>query len=550
LTGLQKLLKKDFSSRNAGEEITRQAILIALEELKTLPGAWWPLDRAIHQVRQQLRTLTCNSSRPRPGHLHITRPANLGLSGRPHVFLIGLEEGRWLTTQAEDCVLNDDERAALHPGLRLSRDLPQFIRFQLDERIDAVAGQLTMSYSVRDRGGESEQIPSWLFFECARRNHPTITNFRQLQNWLGDPVQPSAHQNLSAAALERFFPRLVQGLAAEEARASHQFTPFDGFVSQAAGLFDPRRTGLPVSVSRLSSLAGCPFQIFLEVCLDLPRGAPGLPDIDIWLDPSLRGIVIHDILADYHRLLHSEMRKPVETQDEEILADLLQQRLEKLRPLRPALSPAVEASECAELLKDLQYFLSLELEHPERTPVALELPFGMGEEPVEALASPAPVILHWPDGSSFPLSGRIDRVDQIPGGYGVVDYKTGRSLRIAPNTTYDRGRLLQHALYALVVEQLVGPVVQSSYYFVRPGATQRWVHFDKPDPANLHRVLQGVLSPLETGAFVQTESREKDCIFCDYRSLCEGHSDARSLRKLENPDNGVLARRLQLLEEF
>lgn len=549
LSGLQSLLKRDFTARNGAEEMTRQALLTALEELKSLPGTWWPLDRAIHQVRQQLRTLVCNSSRPRPGHLHVTRPANLGLSGRPHVFLIGLEEGRWLTAQAENCVLNDRERSLLHPALRLSRDLPQFIRFQLDERMETVAGEMTLSYSMRDRGGESEQIPSWIFFEKARRTHPHITNFQQLQNWLQDGLPMLGRTTLKPDALEKFYPQLVRGQLAEQARASTLFTPFDGFVPEARGLFDPRRTGRPVSVSRLGSLAGCPFQSFLEVCLDLPRGAPGLPEVDVWLEPSLRGIIIHDILAEYHRELRNRKNKPQEPEARLLLHQLLEQRLEKLRPLRPALSAAVEASETEELLKDLEYFLSLESEHPERTPVALELPFGMGEEPLETLASLEPVELRRPDGTAFFLSGRIDRVDRIPDGYGVVDYKTGRSLRISSNTVYDRGRLLQHALYALVVEKLVGPVSQSSYYFVRPGALQRWVHFPRPDLDALHEVMKGVLKPLETGAFLATENREKDCMFCDYRPICEGHSDSRSLRKLENAENIVLASRLRLMEQ-
>lgn len=548
LSGLQRLLKRDFVARNVAEELTRQALLTALEELKSLPGDWWPLDRTIHQVRQQLRTLVCNASRPRPGHLHVTRPANLGLSGRPHVFLIGLEEGRWLTAQAENCILNDQERSLLHPSLRLSRDLPPFIRFQLNERMDTVAGELTLSYSMRDRGGESDQIPSWIFFERARRHHPHITNFQQLQSWLQDGLPARPQTVLGTGALEKFYPLLVRGQLAEQARASRQFTPFDGFVPEAREIFDPRRNGQPVSVSRLSSLAGCPFQIFLEVCLDLPRGAPGLPEVDVWLDPSLRGIVIHDVLADYHREVRSGQRKPREPEDRQLLHQLLQLRLEKLRPLRPALSAAVEVSESEELLKDLEYFLSLELEHPERTPVALELPFGMGEEPLETLASPEPVELVWPDGTAFSLSGRIDRVDQIPGGYGVVDYKTGRSLRISPSTVYDRGRLLQHALYALVVEKLVGPVVQSSYYFVRPGSVQRWVHFPRPDSNALHEVIRGVLGPLESGAFLATENREKDCMFCDYRPICEGHSDSRSLQKLENAENTVLVSRLRLMD--
>lgn len=230
LDGLQTILKNDFLPRTTGEEASRQAILSALDELKRLPGERWLLSRLLLQVRQSLENLVTQASRCQSGHVHVTRPAMLGLSGRPHVFLIGLEEGRWLTTQPQDCVLSDEERAALHPGLRLSRDLPEFMRFQLQERMATVADELTLSFSVRDRTGEKEQLPSWIFFEQARRYHPQVQNFRQLLEWLGDPVSPPDQRELSERALVRFYPDLARARQAEEERESERFTEFDGLV--------------------------------------------------------------------------------------------------------------------------------------------------------------------------------------------------------------------------------------------------------------------------------------------------------------------------------
>lgn len=541
LSGLQAILKDDFIPRNSAEDGSRQTILSALEELKSLPGRDWPLSRLLLQVRQGLQALVTHSSRSQAGHVHVTRPAMLGISGRPHLFLIGLEEGRWLTTQPQDCVLSDEERAALHPGFRLSRDLPEFMLFQLLERMATVAGELTLSFSVRDRAGEKEQLPSWVFFDCVRRYHPQVGNFRQLLEWLGDPVAPPPVPTLSEPGLAELYPDLTRASHAELQRDSERFTEFDGHVPEAAGLWDPRSNAVPISVSRLSALATCPFQFFLEEGLHLSSGVPTLPDSDVWLDPSTRGILLHDILADYHRRLRAHAKADLLT--------LLKQHVEKLKQLWPAPSAALEQAEVADLERDLLHFLQLEQQNPERRPMALELPFGMEADPLEPLSRAGLLELDLGDGSRLPVRGRIDRVDHVEGGFAVVDYKTGRSLRVHRNAVYDRGRLLQHGLYALVVEQLLGPVAQSSYYFIRPGAQQTWVHFPSPQPERLLRVLKSVLEPLASGAFAHTHEREKDCQYCSYSVACQSHSDSRQRRKLEHLENTMLHSRRRLLEE-
>ena len=534
IRGIQQILQSDFIPLDPTEDSIRLLLIAELEELKNLPGERWPLDRLLDQIRHRLQSSTAQSSRSRPGHVHVTRPAMLGLSGRPHVFLIGLEEGRWLTTQPEDCVLSDLERSRLHPDLRLTRDLPEFMAFQLRERMATVADRLTLSYAVRDRDGEREQLPSWIFFEKARQAHPHLENLRQLLEWLGNPVAPKS-------IAQRQLPlHLRRGLQAGEQRDSHQFTNYDGYVPEAAGLWDPRKTGRPTSVSRLTALATCPFQVFLEEGLKLSQGNPRLPDADQWLDPAARGVLLHEVLAAYHR----DLRRGATQPKEQLLQAHLHAQLEKLRLLAPPPSQAIDQSECADLWQDLRFYLNLEAEATARTPVALEVPFGMEPDPLEPLSQLEPVIL-----GEVPLSGRIDRIDRLPDGYAVVDYKTGKSLRVTRTTLYDRGRLLQHGLYALVAEQLLGKVVQSSYYFVRQGAEQAWVHYPSPDRDQLLKVLEQVLEPLASGAFTPTHQRDKDCTFCEYHSACHEHNQDRQTRKLENPANHLLQSRRELLQQ-
>jgi len=285
LSGFQQILQADFIPRDPTEDSVRLLLVAELDELKNLPGERWPLARLLDQIRHRLERCTAQASRSRAGHIHVTRPAMLGLSGRPHVFLLGLEEGRWLTTQPEDCVLSDLERSRLHPDLRLTRDLPEFMAFQLRDRMATVADRLTLSYSVRDRDGEREQLPSWIFFEKARQTRPHLQTLGQLLEWLGNPVaRRLPAQNQLPAHLKR-------GMQAQEQRDSDQFTIYDGYVPEAAGLWDPRKTGRPTSVSRLTALAACPFQVFLEEGLKLSQGTP-TADADLWLDPAARGVLL------------------------------------------------------------------------------------------------------------------------------------------------------------------------------------------------------------------------------------------------------------------
>ncbi|HIB64948.1 MAG TPA: PD-(D/E)XK nuclease family protein, partial [Phycisphaerales bacterium] len=150
----------------------------------------------------------------------------------------------------------------------------------------------------------------------------------------------------------------------------------------------------------------------------------------------------------------------------------------------------------------------------------------------------------------LPLRGRIDRLDKLGDGYEVVDYKTGRKLPAPRSAIFDRGRLLQYAVYALVTEDLLGgaKVMKSSYYFPTVGAERTWRRYDPPAREEVKQVLEIVLDPLNTGAFVHTHRSKEDCRYCDFRGACGAHIDANIKAKLENRDNAVLESRRRLLE--
>ena len=545
LEGLQETLRRDFFPRDAAEEGGRQALLGALQELKMLPGEHWPQQRFLALLRQRLQSLRVGASRARPGHLHVIGPETLGLSGRPLAFWVGLEEGRWLTAPAEDCVFSDVERQPL--GLTTSAHKAQERVEGIRQRLRFHPGQLTMSYARREMTGDQEQLPAWLFLEAARNQRPELDTYDKLQQWLGPPLEVPIP--CGGAPL----PALAQGARAEALRNSPEFTAYDGYVPEAAGLFDPRQGAGPMSVSRLKALATCPFQVFLETGLRLQRPPMQLPEPDVWLDAATRGTLLHEVYAAYHRALRSRSWKPDLERDRQQLLNLLQAQLDKLRALLPPPSGALEKAEIVSLKRDLDHFLRLEVEQSQRTPIGFEVPFGMGPDPLEPLAHPDPVVLDLGGGKKLPLRGRIDRIDQLEQGLGVVDYKTGRGLYTSGrNAVFDRGRLLQHALYALVVEQMHPAPVQvrqSSYYFPTTVAARPWIHYAYPDRDRFFRVLRLVLEPLASGAFAHTHETSKDCAFCDFKAACESHRDENLRAKLDNPNNHALESRRLLLEE-
>ena len=538
LQGFQETLRHDFQPHSTAEGQARQTLLQALEEFKMLPQSGWQPNRLLALIRQRLQSQRAMASRPRPGQIHVCPPESLGLSGRPHGFWVGLEEGRLLKLAPQDCVLSDRERQLLHPGLLHSNQRSAQTLFHWRERLATFSGTLTLSYSQRDLSGDQEQMPAWIFFDLVRAQHPEIDDYEKLNHWLGkarcNPVR----------TCPELFPFLLRGVQAELQRQSEEFTHFDGHVPTAAGLWDPRVTGAPISVSRLKSLATCPFQVFLENGLGLQKPPAPLPEADAWLDSATRGTVLHEVYAAFHRHLRSRNWTPVAQRDRPHLLKLLDEQLELVRKSLPAPTVALEKAERAALKKELDHFLRLESQSSRR-PIGLEVPFGMGPDAHESLAHPEPVWIELGN-SRLPLRGRIDRIDQLGDGYAVVDYKTGRELYTGKrNAIYDRGRLLQHAIYSLVVEKMLqapGRVTQSSYYFPTTAAARPWSHFGYPDRADFQRVIELVLEPLKTGVFVHTHERDKDCRFCDYQAACEAHHPQLK------PD-GLLDSRRRLLEE-
>lgn len=543
------------------------ALMDHVAELQSLDGFTCPLPTALRFIRERVLTLHVAPERPRPESLHICTVPQAGYSGRPHVFVVGLEEGRVFPAATEDAVLLDRERAAISPALRRSAD-------RIDEAVYAMLARLatcgatgnpaatvTFSYSVRDTREFRETYASWLMLQAFRLQQGNATAaYHDMKAALGEPVSsipPVRAQALSDAgwwlrsvvgsgnegvdAVTSTFTRVARGREAEAARNSEAFTEFDGHVPEAGTALDPCAPHNAFSVTDLEATAGCPFRLFLKRGLGLRPVDERERDRDVWLDPLTRGSELHDIYAAALRRCRDAKRRPTPTQDAAWLRQLAEVRLNTLRQEMPPATDEIFERESQDFLADVDLFLEGECEETSAELLGFEVSFGRpidGE--VEMLARPDPVEITLGHGLTFRIAGRIDRIDKVgPSSFEILDYKTGGFYRPEWNGTFKGGRRLQHALYGLAAVELLRahyqkPVVTGGVYYFssRKGGRER-VPIPAPPPAVLAAVLTDLRELIVNGAFVHAPD-EGDCRFCDFKAACVNDVHAQAKAKLQD----------------
>ncbi len=573
----------------------REAVDEALARLDILGDGACSATEATRLMRSAVMGLAIGADRPRPGRLHVTTLPAAGLSGRPHLFLTGLEEGRVFPRAFEDPVLLDVERGLLHPMLARSSD-------RVSEAVHAVTARLavlpvveaaanarpapasvTISYSCRDLRESRETLPSSLVLHAVRlRTGGAEPSAAEREAALGDvkSVVPEAASvatgfagwwlaNVKRAgmgagqAVLKAFPALESGLRAEAARDSEAFTEWDGWVPAAGPILDPRQSGTAVSATALEKLAECPFRYFLEQGLGIEPVEEDGEDDDQWLDAKTRGTVLHDLYADVMRELRRLGDRADPAKHRAMVTELGGKHLDEIAREMPPPSVHVFERERDLLLRDLVVFLEQESQAAQaaRAPVAFEVAFGY--EPGGAADRREPLNQREPVGMTvgtgrIRLRGKIDRIDEIaPGTFEVTDYKTGSYFRPRFSGVFRGGRLLQHALYGVAAATLLrrqrpGAVVASGrYYFPTVGGGGNEHVIARPATAKLEAVLTDLLDIARDGAFLAAPMDEKDkkdrkaggdpCHLCELGGSCGHDATGRAKRKFTAGAGGRLA---------
>lgn len=545
--------------------------LAALTERMRVAGRWavgsFPAPEAAERATALLDGLRVAISGPQPGHLHVAGATVGSGSGRPHTFVVGLDESSFSGVAAADPLLLDEERAELGLSLPGSAELAAEALYRFGRVLASVRGSICFSYSLREPGADRPAFPSPILLQAFRLNTGRPgAGYAELAASLGEPagcfprsgriafdrdeawLGRIASGGILARARDAVrcaFPNLERGEELLRARASTSVTPYDGRIDPDPDRLDPRRNpGLVVSPSALEALGGCPLKYFFGHVLGIRPPLDLVRDSGQWLDPMARGSLLHDVFRRFYERLGGRVTGAV--REEELLREVCEQTLADYRREIPPPSGAVFERERREMKASAALFLEMERRDAGRgTPRFFEVGFGQGPGSVPAGAPglEAPVSIPVAGGAVIRLRGRIDRVDEVGDhAYHVWDYKTGRSY--GDGGTFVRGRRLQHALYELAAEQVLrasgvdpeAEVVRSGYLFpTERGEGRRWLP-ESEARAALPGILRSLLDLVAGGVFVAAEDG-KYCPWCEYIAACDGEEAAAATRrKLESGD--------------
>jgi RecB family exonuclease len=177
-----------------------------------------------------------------------------------------------------------------------------------------------------------------------------------------------------------------------------------------------------------------------------------------------------------------------------------------------------------EIAEDLARFVEvdLRLQRARRSrPLAVELTFGLDGHP--------PAVIELPDGRRLSFRGRIDRVDEVPGGAAVYDYKTGKPFTVDfADDPVTAGAHLQLPIYAAAVRQRFDlDDVDARYWFTRDNRDPIGPAADEAADTRVREVLDTIVSGIERGVFPAYPggwnnffNTFDNCRFCDFDRLC------------------------------
>jgi RecB family exonuclease len=497
--------------------------------------------------------ITVGASGPRPGHLHVSGIRTGGYAGRPNTFLLGLDEGRFPGAVFQDPILADLERERLGIELAGGRSAARSLDalYAFGECVARLRGNLTLSYAAFDLTDGRRRFPSPVLLQAHRlRTGDPRAAYEDLVTAIGPPVGfAGASPPLDASdwwvtaihqdgrlrdareSVLRAYPDLARGAQAEAARAGATATPFDGRLRPDPAR-DPRvNGGLVVSASRLECYPSCPHKYFLKYVLRVEPPEDAVVEPGIWLDAMTRGSLLHDF---YHRFLADLARRGEHPDPTKHLAEgvrVLDACIADVRRRIPPPSEAVFRLEVEHLHRSVQVFLAGEAtERATNRPGHFEVAFGL--EPAGDLGTPTPITITLP-GGTIALRGKIDRIDQLPQPHAweVWDYKTGSARSYARQAYTDGGTHFQHALYAVVAQQLLrrsvdpqATVVGSGYLFPTEKGTGEAIRRDPARAPEALAVLDQILDLIRDGVFLGTEAW---CESCDYAPVCGRWGAAR-----------------------
>jgi PD-(D/E)XK nuclease superfamily len=563
--GLATALERCAVLRPDPEERDRQALGLITAELRAMAGESWggspdgertlpPLDleASLDRLRTAVSSLSVGASAPRPGHLHVSSFSSGGFSGRPVTFVMGLDDADFPGHGFQDPVLLDDEREKLSPRLPTTADSLRERLYSMAALLSSLRGRVIFSFPAYDILEDRAAFPSSLILQLhrllsgdGRRDYASLEEMLAAaadragrhdpagflpdapdgsldgtEWWLGR-LAGGGRPLRGLAAVRRHFPALEAGIRAEEARAGDKLSEYEGVVRVDGRRYDPlSNPQLEVSASRLEGLVKCPFGYFLKYVLGIEPPEELELDRSRWLDPMDRGSLIHDILCEFMTRVVEKDDRPDPSRHGPLMEEVAGKAIASWKRKIPPPSEAIFEKERLDIHAALGVFFKVESVRPANIrPFVFEKAFeGI---PIEVEG-----------GRSFLLKGRIDRIDRTgQETFRILDYKTGSPRPFEDLKSFGKGRVIQHALYAVTVEKLLVKeglarkprVTESGYSFPTRRGEGREVLVPEFDRGAFRALLRDILALISKGYFVS--ALKDECGYCDFSPVCGGRPE-------------------------
>jgi ATP-dependent helicase/nuclease subunit B len=475
------------------------------------------------------------------------------------VYLVGLSEDLFPGRLRDDSLLPERVREMTAGQLPSTRARVDFKQRSLLAAFTS-AGQVVASFPRGDLRRHTDRLPSrWLLPTLrARSGNPSLaaTEWSQAKidnksgQWLSTSHSyagslqttdaPSTGQEWRTRAVLAHVDldddALTASLAMSDARASEQFTRFDGNLAGAAGLPNFADGTRKVSPTRLERYAVCPHEYFVRRMLNVePVEAP---EEQIEINVLDIGNLIHESFDE----LISECSDQGELPGYgDPWTDLQRQRLQEIGAAKADNYKAAGLTghqtlwmrTRASLLATLSWMLT----DDERwragqgaRVLASELTFGLGDHPE---------VLIQVDGGELRFQGSADKVDQRRDGTLLVtDLKSGSAWtfkKLSADNPVEGGEKLQLPVYAHAARARFGDSdtpVEAMYWFVRKDRGKR-VQMPLTDVVEqTYAETVGLIAKsIANGVFPQRAPVDPDfrwvqCPYCNPDGL--GHAAVRS----------------------
>ncbi|HEX3839457.1 MAG TPA: PD-(D/E)XK nuclease family protein [Acidimicrobiales bacterium] len=478
------------------------------------------------------------------------------------VFVVGMVDGRFPTRDGDDTLLPDAERVSA------GEDIPLRGGRRYDAHRDYLAGlaaapERVLSFPRGDqrRGGELRPA-RWLLdtlgaLEGAGRRlySRDVSELDPIDGFLIVPSFTAAVRNMSEPMSEsdRDLRSLLRwsddgedlgahflagtdvtfgtGLEAHRSRRARRFTRFDGNI---ADVHIPSPTSVAaVSPTSLESYSTCPRRYLMQQVLRVEERDS--PEDVITIDPSHRGLMIHEILERFigsQLALPRDQRirpgQPWSVDDHARMEEIAQQVFQTFEDRGLVGRQLLWDLARTTIQRELHRFLKLDDRYRAEggwIPERVELEFGPSHG--------QPVGLGLPDGRTVSFKGYVDRVDRTANGsLSVTDYKTGYA-RDVDGLADDRvlsGRRLQLPLYGLAAQSRIGDgPVQVGYWFVSEKGkfTRVTYQLDEEVLGRVGEVVTVLVDGIDAGQFpARPGKNDSNCTYCSFQAMCPGSRQA------------------------